>query len=525
MYETLARQPLHRKVGSFAQVDMVSALASFIICVSIIAAFGLTSDKFAHWFVLPVLLCGALIGIDAVDWVRGRLDVFDPVGLLGLVGFHFFFLAPLLHVHWNHWMAGTLVTPPQDWRVWLGSMAVLNLLGILVYRLLRNPVQKYLEGRSKQAVWVIDKGRFLCVLVFGLLISLMAQILVYSAFEGLAGYITTYQESITSLAARETSYKGMGVVFMLSESFPLLTMVGFAVLARKSKLLSNWVVLLLIVAVFVGLEFLFGGLRGSRSNVVFMIVWGVGIIHLWVRPVPRVLIYFGMAFLVLFMYYYGFYKSAGTEGLQALESPTAANALEEKTGRTSDVVILGDLGRSDVQAFLLYRLTGSTASNYEYAWGETYLAAASLLIPESVLPERPPSKVEYGTEAQYGIGSYVPNIKQSSKIYGLAGEAMLNFGPLAIPFAFSVLGIFVGWVRHLFLTLAASDTRLLLLPFLVILSLVVLTSDLDNLLFFVIKNASIPFLVIWLGSRRLVFGVPSTEHRLGKPLSTAENRA
>src|SRR5829696_787148 len=155
---------------------MVSALASFIIGVSIIAAFGSTSDKFAHWFVLPVLLCGALIGIDAVDWVRGRLDVFDPVGLIGLVGFHFFFLAPLLHVSWDHWMPGALVVPPQDWRVWLGGMAVLNLLGILVYRLLRNPVQKYLEGRSKQAVWVIDKGRFLSVLVFSLLISLVAQI-------------------------------------------------------------------------------------------------------------------------------------------------------------------------------------------------------------------------------------------------------------------------------------------------------------------------------------------------------------
>jgi hypothetical protein len=51
-----------------------------------------------HWFVIPVTFAGILVSVDAVDWVRKRCDVFDPQAMIGLLGTHFFFLAPLLHV-------------------------------------------------------------------------------------------------------------------------------------------------------------------------------------------------------------------------------------------------------------------------------------------------------------------------------------------------------------------------------------------------------------------------------------------
>ena len=66
--------------------------------------FLLASEQTAHWFIIPVLFCGVLIGCDAIDWFRGRLSLFDPAGIIGLVGVHFFFLAPLLHVTWDSWM-------------------------------------------------------------------------------------------------------------------------------------------------------------------------------------------------------------------------------------------------------------------------------------------------------------------------------------------------------------------------------------------------------------------------------------
>src|SRR5438128_1961906 len=89
-----------------------------------------------HWFLLPVLACGVLIGEDAVEWLRGRMDLFDPVGILGVLGYYFFFLSPLLVVWWNHRLM-YLPDQPDDYRPWLGGVAALNFLGLLVYRWFR----------------------------------------------------------------------------------------------------------------------------------------------------------------------------------------------------------------------------------------------------------------------------------------------------------------------------------------------------------------------------------------------------
>src|SRR5258708_24048940 len=99
---------------------MRSLAMSFLLCTSTVCGFLIACERTAHWFLVPVLLCGVLIGIDAVDWFRGRLDIFDPAGIIGLLGVHFFFLAPLLHVTWDSWMR--YINPPPDWRGWLGGL-------------------------------------------------------------------------------------------------------------------------------------------------------------------------------------------------------------------------------------------------------------------------------------------------------------------------------------------------------------------------------------------------------------------
>ena len=68
-------------------------------------------------------------------YVSVDLDVFDPIGILGLFGVQLFLLAPLLHVSWDYWLDE--VIPPRDWRPWLGGMAALNFVGLLAYRATR----------------------------------------------------------------------------------------------------------------------------------------------------------------------------------------------------------------------------------------------------------------------------------------------------------------------------------------------------------------------------------------------------
>jgi len=112
-------------------------------------------------------------------------------------------------------------------------------------------------------------------------------------------------------------------------------------------------------------------LRGSRSNTIWGVFWAVGIIHFWVRPLSKRMVLAGVCLLVAFMYLYGFYKALGRDVLTVYEQGTLSE-LGEKLDRTFEGLVLGDLGRSDVQAFLLYRLS-MPGRDYTYAWGRTYL--------------------------------------------------------------------------------------------------------------------------------------------------------
>src|SRR5262249_21650695 len=147
-------------------------------------------------------------------------------------------------------------------------------------------------------------------------------------------------------------------------------------------------------------------------------------------PIPRAPLIAG--FLVVFMpfmYLYGFYKSGGMDGLvSALRGNDSREWMEKSSGRTWTSMILEDLGRADIQALVLQRLIDG-ASSYDYAWGKTYLGTLSFLIPRQILQERPGGKLEEGTELIFGRHSYSLGLWASSKVYGLAGETMLNFGP------------------------------------------------------------------------------------------------
>ncbi|HSL71532.1 MAG TPA: hypothetical protein VK864_14900 [Longimicrobiales bacterium] len=449
--------------------------------------FSATTAEGLHWFVLPVTLCAALIGGDAVRWLRGRLGAFDPAGVLGLIGLYLFFVAPLLHVRWDFWMR--YVQPPPDWRNWLGAMAILNCAGLVAYRAARAWVTQ--APVRLRRMRVIDARRFWIVLPLALLIAGVAQYWVYDRFGGLLGYVRAYQDP-------GESFQGMGIIFLVSESFPILAMIGFAVLTTRYQKLSSWWVLVLVLIAFFALKIIFGGLRGSRSNTVWGLFWAVGIIHLWIRPLPRRALLGGLPLLAAFMFGYGLYKAAGLQGLHALLDPPRALELARRSNRTLHSTLLSDLGRSDVQAYVLYRT--QTVATQDLAWGRTYLGGMAILVPRSVLSNRPPTKVKEGTDITYGRGTYDAR-RISRRVYGLAGEAMLNVGALGVPVVFLLWGVFVGGLRRAYYGLARFDTRTLLLPLWVNLAIVMLIGDSDNVVFFLVKHATLPFLILLLCSR------------------------
>ncbi|HEX6133076.1 MAG TPA: hypothetical protein VFZ24_03770 [Longimicrobiales bacterium] len=478
--------PARTTAPNLPGIETVIAAAGALL---VALGFAATTPAALHWFVLPIIVCAALVGGDAIRWLRGSLGAFDPAGVIGLLGIQLFFIAPLLHVRWDYWMR--YVQPPPDWRDWLGAMAILNCIGLLAYRIGRAWVAR--GSQPLRRVRVLDPQRLWVLLPLALIAAAAAQYWVYSRYGGLLGFVRAYETP-------GDSFQGMGIVFLVSESFPILAFIGFAVLATRRPGLSSWWVLALVLLAFFALKLLFGGLRGSRSNTVWGLFWALGIIHLWIRPMPRRLLLAGVPVLAAFMFGYGLYKAAGLEGVAAIARPARAIEIATRSGRTLHATMLGDLGRSDVQAYVLYRIQTDAAQ--DLAWGRTYIGGAAILIPRSVYPDRPPTKVKDGTDVTYGAGTYDTG-RVSTRVYGLAGEAMLNVGAAGVPVVFLLWGMLVGVIRRMYYGLAQLDARRLMLPLLVNLAVIALIGDSDNIVFFLAKEATLPFVVLLLCTRSM----------------------
>jgi hypothetical protein len=471
-----------------------SVFLAALIAPVIFAVCAALSDSLRHWFMLPVLACAILIGADALDWLRNRLDVFDPAGIVGLLGAHFFALAPLWHVSREYWMPE--VAPPPDWREWLGYMALLNAAGLLVYRVGRHVLARVLPPPARQAVWRIDAPRFWIGVTSALVVTALLQLWIYAQYGGIAGYVAA-----TVTPTDPAPVQGMGWLFTLADTFPIWAIMAWVVYARDKAWSRSWLVILPVLAALVVLHLLCGGLRGARGNTVWGLLSALGLLHLWIRPIPRKFFVLAGLLLFVFMFTYGFFKAAGFEGLTALGDAEERDAIYAQSGRNLDYVILADLGRADVQAYVLYALSRPD-SDVEYAWGRTYLGGLVSLVPSALWEGRPLTKVKEGTEALYGAGTFAPDEFWSSRQYGLAGEALLNFGLPGVLVAFLGLALCVTGVQHLASACRPYDARSLLIPALSVTCFILLAADSDNIALLLLRQVLIPLGLLWLVSRR-----------------------
>jgi hypothetical protein len=218
----------------------------------------------------------------------------------------------------------------------------------------------------------------------------------------------------------------------------------------------------------------------------------------------------GVVILFVFMYVYGFYKSGGVEALRQVAAGESLQELEVATGRTLEGLLLGDLARVDVQAYELYRL--QSAREYRLRWGKTYASALLRNLPARVWPGRPADaeKTIAGTELFYGPGRYVPGDRwrNTSRVFGLAGEAMLNFGIWLAPAPFVLWGFLMGRFRRATISWPRADARRFLAPLVALLITIALFSDANNLISLVISKAGLIALLVLVSSKRTRERVP-----------------
>jgi hypothetical protein len=488
MSNASAALPIARPLDGYWLCYLAVLLAGAAVLLALMPG----APRLMHWYVLPVFLCLMVVSLDTAALACGRASLFSPVGLFGLLGVQFFFLAPLLHVYLDYWMNYTI--GPADWRPWLGGMAWLNLAGLVAFRLARHVMAREPRARPRRE---LVRSRFLLLGSGLLVVAALTQLWIYLSQGGLAGFIAAYE---LFKAQGQTPFPGLGRAMMVAEAFPVVGFMLFAVAARVRGRQLSAVTTFAALTVLLLVCMLFGGFRGSRSNTVWVIFWAAMITHCWLRPLSRRALAAGALGLIAFMYVYGLYKGVGgAEGLGDLwQGRLTLDELEEQTEKPLSKVLLTDFGRGDVQALILQRI--STGA-FEPVHGRTYLAALAMIVPRSLWPDRPDNKLREGSELRFGEGSYSAGYV-SNFVHGLAGEAMINFGPLAVVPAFLVWGCVFARIDGFLVSLDPDDPRTLLAPFLVILAVVIVIADLDNLLWLLIKLVALPTLLVLLTTRR-----------------------
>jgi hypothetical protein len=434
-----------------------------------------------HWMILPTSTAGVLIGVDVVEWLRRRIDVLQPRSVVAIFGLHLVYLGPLLHVALDYWPR--YVAPAQDWRASLGILAVVNTVGLVLYRLVISLRERSAPLGSRR----LDVRRFISLGILAVLIGLSALTWVVMKFGGPAGYLQV-------ITGNRQALTGNGWLLIIAESWPML-LFAMVLVSRRSWFRTHLLPLLILLTVFLLVQFLTSGLRGSRGNTVWPAVMAVGLIHLLVRRVRRRVLVAGALILIAFMYVYGFYKSVGVGVLGLAEQKTSTTALARETGRTMQLLLLEDFGRAGTQSVVTDRLTHGGG----LAWGMTYVGDLVKLTPDALVPNPPVDKNYAGTDLLYGTGAYDAGLR-SSRIFGLVGEGMLNFGLAGGALAFLPFAIFVRWADRVWRTALTSDGLAvkLVAPSLVALCLLALGSDFDNVVWSLYAQVLPLAAVVWV---------------------------
>jgi hypothetical protein len=451
----------------------VNVLLSLAVVSTVTMFFLAAYPACRHWFALPTAVVGVLIGADVMAWLRRQVDVFDPGAIIAVIAFHNYFVAPFLHVAWDvydpDW--NELIAP--SWQYWFTPMTALAVLAWLGYKVgMRVALRRQ---RAAKTVWVIEPARFSTSLAIGLVVSTAASLYVFIVYQGLSLEANLSLE--TALNVRYLSW-----VLMLGQPMTFLLVIAIVQLLRDPRRMQSRslvIVLLLIVAAGV-VQFILVGMRGSRTGVFYPLFLISGVIHYRYRRFTLPMVLAGLVALFMFVYMHGFIKRVGSEGFRAFGSAEARTQIKYETGHSMAGTLLGDFARADVQAYMLFCLK-ERRDDYRYRWGWTYAAAVLVFIPRAIWPTKPYMvKGEAGTALQYGEGLFDYENFTSSRIYGLYGEAMLNFGPWAVPLVFLIFGYCVGRYRQAIAGLDASDARFLLVPIVTLLCMNAIIGDSDN---------------------------------------------
>jgi hypothetical protein len=469
---------------------LISSAITFIITCWI----WIQWDQLEHWMMIPLFFCGTLMMWDVSRWMAGKVQTMDVSVLYAPLFLNAFFLAPSLQYMWQFYPG----LPNIDWRTNLGIWAVFSFFGLIVFRISMNVSSRREKNYNSYKLVKSDKN-FNIVSIALIAISGLALAYVFISLGGLGGITSAYSMRATLGQAVYNPYEGMGVQFILSTSFAVVTPMIMLIFFKDKKYYRGNLFFVLYILLSVVLSVLAAGAFGSRARIIYPIFISMVGYHFLVRPIPKNLIIAGAFAAFSFMNVYYWYKMGGVDGLAAIfDEQAQAEILSRRHVEDEEkFTIIRDFSRADVQSFLISMDTADA----DYAYGRTYIGGLFAIVPRAIFPDRPDTASREKTEALMGPGRYSDSVS-TTLLVGLFGEAMLNFGPWIAVLFYAIPGWFAGVARRMAAGLQAGDLRRLLIGPLSILPVVMVFADSNVVVMFVIMYFLFPLILLRFGCKR-----------------------
>lgn len=486
---------LHSMKASPRAMHFPSFFYGLVVCGMSSIVLGILHPGFEGNLLALLSLSGSLALSDFMDALRGKRDVLSARALVSALMFHTTYVTPLMHLGLDSYPRFLVL--PDDMETAFFNHAVWQALCVSVYFLflrvfstdkndLREPAQVESALHLKLVFrWLIMLG----------IVSAIIFVYVVMSVGGPISWLNA------QLNYREGS-GNPGWIIALAEAFPSLFFMAYLIRLSRGDLTRKQVVqrLLLAAILIIAITFISSGLRGSRANLVWPALTIILMIHIlfyrFKLKILAILVVLGMAFAGL----YNIYKKEGLDGVQ--------NAQEhgiDQLSSTSDYsfgfenVLMGDFSRSGIQAVVLDRWNTVGFTPY---YGVTYIGDVLLFLPGSTVSTQLPNKSLAATDILYGSGAAKYTDAFSTRIYGLQGEALMNFGPVGSVLVFIPFAYIVGRIERLFrmarqtLSVDSAILYAVLIPALLLLYL----SDLDNVLRNITSNVLLPAAALLLAS-------------------------
>lgn len=437
-------------------------------------------------YLIPMTLCGVISGIKLTDRLALPECYRDVYTMVWGVVFINSYIAPVIHFARDEWME-YIIFYPDNWNDYAFLTSSFYLIGMIIWLAVfkeNEPARRFLTRWECKR----NAGRTLILLM---LASFILQLFIYAKVGGIGGYIQAYTDS----TKEESAFSGTGLFAIFSEMFPYLFIIYFVV-KWGGKKIPGYQICLFFLLLLVSLLF-FGGLKGSRNNVLYTLVMGIIAIHIFVYRFKPVHIIYFVVFFFCFMYAGRLYKDQ--KGNLFNNVKEAVESRDKKNISQVETIILGDLSRFGVNTYEFYLL--ETSGEYRYKYGQTYLWGVFTFIPfgSTLIREYDiSSRSDAATELFYKNRTETEN----SRIFGILGEWMLNFGV----WTFFIPYIFMGFVfRILKRTLASipvDDMRMLIVPAVLTLIPDLILSDVSNIMSFLVKRIVVFLFVIYCISNK-----------------------